>query len=223
MLTYVLMVAVSLAVCYLVGSVNFAVIISKAVAHTDVREHGSGNAGMTNVIRTVGKKAGIITLVGDVLKGVGAMLVTRYLILEPAFAKCTDALPEPFEVRYMLYLCAAACMLGHVFPLYFQFRGGKGVSTAIGVLYCINWQAATLVLLTFLVLFLITKIVSIGSIMGAVEWIFYVFLWTAGSPLPMRLYETLLGAVLGLIVIIRHKDNIIRLRNGEEKAIHSKK
>lgn len=223
MLTYVLMVAVALIVCYLIGSVNFAVIISKTVAHKDVREHGSGNAGMTNVIRTVGIKPGLITLVGDVLKGVGAVLLTRFLILEPAFAACTENIPAVLEVKYMVYLCAAACMLGHVFPLYFQFRGGKGVSTAIGVLYCINWQAATFVLLTFLVLFLITKIVSIGSVMGAVEWIFYVFLCTAGASLPMRLYETLLGAILAAIVIIRHKDNIIRLRNGEEKAIHSKK
>lgn len=223
MLTYVLMVVVALAVCYLIGSVNFAVIISKTVAHKDVREHGSGNAGMTNVIRTVGIKPGLITLVGDVLKGVGSVLLTRFLILEPAFEACAEAVPAVLEVRYMLYLCAAACMLGHVFPLYFQFRGGKGVSTAIGVLYCINWQAATFVLLTFLVLFLITKIVSIGSVIGAVEWIFYVFLCTAGTSLPMRLYETLLGAILAAIVIIRHKDNIIRLRNGEEKAIHSKK
>lgn len=223
MLTYVLMVAVALIVCYLIGSVNFAVIISKTVAHKDVREHGSGNAGMTNVIRTVGIKPGLITLVGDVLKGVGAVLLTRFLILEPAFEACTENIPAVLEVKYMLYLCAAACMLGHVFPLYFQFRGGKGVSTAIGVLYCINWQAATFVLLTFLALFLITKIVSIGSVMGAVEWIFYVFLCAAGASLPMRLYETLLGAILAAIVIIRHKDNIIRLRNGEEKAIHSKK
>ena len=77
MLTYVLMIVVALAVCYLIGSVNFAVIISKIVAHEDVREHGSGNAGMTNVIRTVGVKPGLITLVGDVLKGVGAMLLSR--------------------------------------------------------------------------------------------------------------------------------------------------
>lgn len=223
MLTYVLMIVVALAVCYLIGSINFAVIISKVVAHKDVREHGSGNAGMTNVIRTVGVKPGLITLVGDVLKGVGAVLLTRFLILEPAFEACTENVPAVLEVRYMVYLCAAACMLGHVFPLYFQFRGGKGVSTAIGVLFCINWQAAILVLLTFLVLFLITKIVSIGSVMGAVEWIFYVFLYTAGNPVQLRLYETLLGAILGAIVIIRHKDNIIRLNRGEEKAIHSKK
>lgn len=223
MLTYFLMLLAALVLCYLIGSVNFAVIVSKTVAKEDVRDHGSGNAGMTNVIRTVGVKPGLITFVGDVGKGVLAMLLARFAFLEPAYAKCAEELPEAFTPHYMLYLCAVACMLGHVFPLFFQFRGGKAVSTAIGVLFCINWLAAILVLLTFLILLLITKIVSIGSVMGAVEWVFYVFLCSAGAGWPLRIYETLLAAVIGAIVIIRHKDNILRLHRGEEKAIHSKK
>ena len=209
----------SVLLSYLLGSVNFAVIVSKAVAHFDVRERGSGNAGMTNVIRTMGVKAGAITFLGDTVKGVAAVLLTRYLLLEPAFAKAGEGVSPFWEPQYLIYFSAIACMLGHVFPVFFQFRGGKGVATAIGVLFCIHWQGAAMVLGVFLILLLMTRMVSIGSVMGAVEWMLSVILLTAGKPAPLRIYESALAIVLGGIVILKHKDNIRRLYRGEEKTM----
>lgn len=209
----------SVVISYLLGSVNFAVVVSRAMAHFDVRERGSGNAGMTNVVRTVGWKAGAITFLGDTVKGVAAVLLTRYLLLEPAFAKAGENVSPFLQPKYLIYFCAIACMLGHVFPLFFQFRGGKGVATAIGVLFCIHWQGALMVLAVFLILLLMTRTVSIGSVMGAVEWILSVILLSAGNSVALRLYETALAVVLGGIVILKHKDNIRRLYRGEEKTI----
>ncbi len=223
MVNYFLLLLVSMMICYLIGSINFAIILTKIVINDDVRNHGSGNAGMTNVIRTVSLKAGLITFVLDALKGVVSILLTKFLIIVPYYTAHSAEISEFFKPDYAAYYCAAACMLGHVFPLFFNFRGGKAVATAIGLLFCINWLAAIFVLLTFLILLAITKIISIGSVMGAVEWIFYAFIISADKGLVMQLYTTALAAILGAIVIIKHKDNIVRLHNGEEKAIKSKK
>ncbi len=223
MLNYILILLASLAVCYLIGSVNFAMITARICAHKDVRTDGSGNAGMTNVIRTVGLKAGLVTFVGDMLKGVAALMLVKHLLLQPFYAAADGQISALLAPEYALYICGAACMLGHIFPLYYQFRGGKGVSTAIGVLFCINWQAAAFVLATFLILLIITKMVSIGSVMGAVEWIIYSFIYAADKGIGLQLYTTLLAAVIGGLVIIKHKDNIIRLHRGEEKMLSTKK
>lgn len=212
--------ALSLLVSYLLGSVSFAIIVSKAIAHFDVRDRGSGNAGMTNVVRTMGWKPGVLTFLGDALKGAAAVLLTRYLLLEPAFAAAGEGAISVFLApRYLTYFCAIACMLGHVFPVFFQFRGGKAVSTAIGVLACIHWEGAILVFVTFLILVLIMRMVSIGSVMGAVQWTFSVLLLAAPNGLPLQLYETLLASLLSFIVIVKHKDNLRRLHRGEEKTL----
>ena len=219
MTAYFGMFALSLLISYLLGSVNFAVIVSKVVAHFDVRDRGSGNAGMTNVVRTMGWKPGILTFLGDALKGAAAVLLTRYLLLEPAFA-ALEGEPSAFlRPAYLAYFCAVACMLGHVFPVFFQFRGGKAVSTAIGVLSCIHWEGAVLVFLTFLILVLITRTVSIGSVMGAVQWTFSVLLIAAPNGPALLIYETLLASLISLIVIVKHKDNLRRLHRGEEKTL----
>ena len=219
MTTYLGMIALSLLISYLMGSVSFAVIVSKAIAHFDVREKGSGNAGMTNVVRTMGWKPGILTFLGDALKGAAAVLLTRYLLLEPAFAAMSEAPSAYWRPEYMAYLCAVFCMLGHVFPVFFQFRGGKAVSTAIGVLSCIHWEGAVLVFVTFLILVLIMRMVSIGSVMGAVQWTFSVLLISAPNGLPLQLYETFLASLITFIVIVKHKDNLRRLHRGEEKTL----
>lgn len=223
MFEYCAWILLSFVICYLLGSVNFAVIVSKIVAKRDVRDYGSGNAGMTNVIRTVGILPGVITFVGDSSKGALGVLLTRFLIIEPYYAEHSTQISELLSPFYVMCMCSIFALLGHVFPLFFQFKGGKGVATAIGMLYCINWQAATFVLLTFLVLVAITKIVSVASIMGAFEWIIYNFIFSASLGIKMQLYTTVLAAILASIVIIKHKDNIIRLHNGEEKMLKSKR
>lgn len=219
MIAYLGMLGLSMLISYLLGSVSFAVIVSKAMAHFDVRDRGSGNAGMTNVVRTMGWKPGVLTFLGDALKGAAAVLVTRYLLLEPAFSAAGESVSVLLAPHYAAYFCAIACMLGHVFPVFFQFRGGKAVSTAIGVLFCIHWGGAILVFLTFLILVLITRKVSIGSIMGAVQWTFSVLLLATPNGPVLQIYETLLASLISLIVIIKHKDNIRRLYRGEEKTL----
>ena len=220
MIKYFGLFALSLLISYLLGSISFAIIVSKAIAHFDVRDKGSGNAGMTNVVRTMGWKPGVLTFLGDALKGAAAVLLTRYLLIEPAYAEAGEgAISVFFSPQYMIYFCAIACMLGHVFPVFFQFRGGKAVSTAIGVLACIHWQGAILVFVTFLILVLITRTVSLGSVMGAVQWAFCVLLLAVPNELPLQLYETLLASLISLIVIVKHKDNLRRLYRGEERTL----
>ena len=127
--------------------------------------------------------------------------------------------------QMLLCICGFFCIIGHAYPVFFGFRGGKGVSTSIAVLYCIDWVVATFVLVTFLFIFLITKIISIGSIVGAFEFTIFNLLINLNRELPMRefVYIIVLSAVLSSVVILKHKANIIRLHNGEEKQLSSRK
>ena len=169
-MNWLLALLLAIVISYLLGSINFAVIVSKIFAREDVRNMGSGNAGMTNVIRSVGLLPGIITFVGDFLKGIVAPIIGKYLLFPIIFENAPDCIALYFSPTYGLYICGFFCIIGHAYPIFFGFRGGKGVSTSIAVLYCIDWVVATFVLLTFLVIFLITKIISIGSIVGAFEF-----------------------------------------------------
>ncbi len=221
MTQYMILCAVSVVICYLFGSIMFGVIISKIASKDDVRQHGSGNAGATNVLRVLGLKAGLITFAGDMIKCIIAMLLCKYLLILPY--------SEGLELNIMLqpqtvmYYCGFAALIGHSFPLFFQFKGGKAVSSSLGVLLCINWQVALAVLLAFIVVVVLTRIVSLGSIMGALQFIILTFFMSESLPILDRLYITLWGLMIGCLVIIRHKQNISRLMSGEEKPINLKK
>ena len=141
-------------VAYLLGSISFSVIISKKMAGFDVREKGSGNAGSTNVLRTVGKKAAIITLICDVLKGVIAILI----------AFLVGKMVSGLDNALLIQLAGVFVILGHTFPVFFRFRGGKGVATALGVLLMTNWQVGLICLVFALILIALTRMVSVGSI-----------------------------------------------------------
>lgn len=220
MTTYLLLLLLSFVLCYCFGSIIFGVIISKITSGVDVRKQGSGNAGATNVMRTVGVGAAIATFLCDSLKCAAAVLICKYLILIPASAGAE--LPELLKIEYMTYLLGFFAMLGHSYPLFFHFKGGKAVSSAIGVLFCINWQIALFVLLIFIVCVVLTRIVSLGSVLGAVQFIVLSFVYSAGNPPLIRLYITALSMLIGGLVILRHKDNIKRLLAGEETAMKPK-
>ena len=224
-MNWLLALFLSIIISYLLGSVNFAVIVSKIFAREDVRNMGSGNAGMTNVIRSVGLLPGIITFVGDFLKGFAAPIIGKYLLFPIVFENAPDFIAPYVSPTYGIYLCGFFCIIGHAYPVFFGFRGGKGVSTSIAVLYCINWVVATCVLLTFLAIFLITKIISIGSIVGAFEFTVFNLLINFNSDIPTTefVYIIVLSAVLSTVVILKHKQNIIRLHKGEEKQLSSRK
>lgn len=198
-------------IAYAIGSVNFSVIFSRKFAGFDVREKGSGNAGTTNMLRTVGKKAAIITLVCDILKGVVSILIA---ILIGNIAKDVD--------KAILVQIAGFCaVLGHTFPIFFEFRGGKGVATCLGILLLTNWQIG-LICLTFGVLLIaITRMVSLGSIMAAILY----------PILTIFIHENyivdgnyvIFGILLGLFVVFNHRKNLQRIISGTENKISLKK
>ena len=220
MLNYMLMCLLSVVICYLAGGIMFGVILSKLFNKDDIRNHGSGNAGATNMLRVHGVKAGVVTFLLDMIKCFVSMTLCKYLLILPAAQGLNlNILLDP---QIVLHYCGFAALMGHSFPILFKFKGGKAVAGSLGVLLCLNWQVALAVLLVFAIIVLITKIVSLGSIMGAVEFIILTFFLSSGAPVLDRLYIILWGLIIGGLVIIRHKENIGRLIKGEEKPISFK-
>lgn len=206
------------AVSYLLGSFNFAILVTRMLAHKDIRDMGSGNAGMTNVLRSQGPKAAVLTTVGDLGKSVLAVLLGGYLFHLAGGEVLSD------DMRWVIgrYLAGLFCMLGHLFPLYFGFRGGKGVLTTLGIMLVVDWQAALIGLTVFLIVVFITRMVSLGSIIGVLTvtlltWIFDRFVreWNINTVT----FCTAATALLAAIVIWMHRGNIKRILNGTERKI----
>ena len=202
-------------IAYAIGSVNFSVIISKKMAGFDVREKGSGNAGSTNVLRTVGKKAAAITLVCDILKGVVAILVALVIGL---FAKESSK-------AILVEVAALAVVLGHTFPILFEFRGGKGVATSLGIILLINWKIGLICLVFALTLMALTRMVSLGSISASVLFavltMFITDSYVAGIEHDFSF--VVFGVLLAAFVIFNHRSNLKRILNGTENKLGSKK
>ena len=209
MAAYILIAVIS----YLIGSISFSVIISKKMAGFDVREKGSGNAGSTNVLRTVGKKAAAITLLCDILKGVVSILLA---ILIGTIWKDVDK-------ELILQIAGIAVVVGHTFPIFFGFKGGKGVATSLGVLLMSNWQIGLICLVFALVLMALTKMVSLGSCGAAVLFpvltLFindnYTILTEGKSGRVYFVYSV----ILAIIVLYNHRSNIKRMLNGTENKL----
>lgn len=215
---------------YLLGSVNSSIIFTWLFKNKeDIRQYGSGNAGMTNVLRTVGKRAAALTFVGDFLKCVAAVLLSQAFVALIA----GGAGLEPDELYGVArYVAGVACVLGHIFPAYYGLRGGKGVVTSAAMIALTDWRVFLLVLLTFAVVFAWKKIVSLASICCAVLYPVYTFLFLflvefSGSPLQNHgdkslaylLFATVSSLFVGLTVVLKHSANIGRLHRGEEKPI----
>ena len=143
---------------YLIGSINFSILISKKMAGFDVREKGSGNAGTTNMLRSVGKKAAALTLLCDILKGVVAI----------GIAILAGNIIKDMNKALLVQIAAIAVVLGHTFPIFFQFKGGKGVATSLGVLLLVNWKIGLICLVFALALIFLTRMVSLGSVGAAI-------------------------------------------------------
>lgn len=222
MLAFIGYLCLAAALCYLLCSVNFAVLVSKIFRHDDVRDHGSGNAGMTNMMRVYGKVLGGITFAGDVLKGFVALWLCDAFILDKVAANAPAAVADFFAPQYMLYLCGLMSLIGHAYPLFFGFKGGKGVATTLGIFLFINPVVGFSGLAFFLLVIYLTGIVSLGSILAGCEMILAnAFLAdgpVAAAPVD-KIYLALLGAAVIMFAIIMHKDNIKRLRRGEEKPL----
>ena len=200
-------------IAYLIGSVNFSVIISKRVAGFDVREKGSGNAGSTNVLRTVGKKAAVLTLICDILKGVISILIAIFI----------GSIVKDVNKELLVQIAGIAVVLGHTFPIFFGFKGGKGVATSLGVILMSNWQIGLICLVFALVLMALTRMVSLGSCGAAVLFpvltLFmnenYTVLTDGKSGKTYFIYSI----ILAIIVLYNHRSNIKRILNGTENKL----
>lgn len=200
-------------IAYLLGSISFSVIISKKMAGFDVREKGSGNAVTTNVLRTVGKKASIITLVCDILKGVVAILVAYVAGL---------IMKDSVDKALLIQLAGIAVILGHTFPIFFGFKGGKGIATALGVLMITNWNIGLICLVFALVLMILTRMVSLGSIAAAVLFPVLIIFMPHTAYLVDGNY-IIFSILLAVLVVFNHRANVKRLLTGTENKIDFKK
>ena len=200
-------------VAYLLGSVSFSIIVSKKLAGFDVREKGSGNAGATNVLRSVGKKGAVLTLLGDALKGVVAVL---FAIIVGAIAKTAD--------KALLVQIAGICVvIGHTFPIFFEFKGGKGVATSLGVILMTNWKIGLICLVFALVLMILTKMVSMGSVGAAILFPILVLFIHTNFTISEGSSYFIYSIILALIVAFNHRSNIQRILSGTENKISLKK
>ena len=225
-LSILMMAVITAVVAYLFGSISFAVIFTKMSSKKDIREMGSGNAGFTNVLRSVGVAPAVFTLLFDFLKGVIAGFVGRMLFLTLA------VVPEIKSelIIYGGFIGGVFAIIGHMYPVYFGFRGGKGIVTSAAMMAVTDWRVFLLIVATFLIIFIASRIISLASITCAALYGVYTFIIsfffeykTGEFPLRFVILTSLLALLLGTFVIIKHKDNIKRLINGEEKKLTVKK
>ena len=200
-------------IAYAIGSINFSVIISRKMAGFDLREKGSGNAGTTNVLRTVGKKAALITLVCDILKGVLAI----------GIAILAGNIIKNMNKALLVQIAAIAVVLGHTFPIFFQFKGGKGVATSLGVLLLVNWKIGLICLVFALALIFLTRMVSLGSVGAAILYPVLVLFIHTNYTVSEGSGYLIFSILLAVIVAFNHRTNIKRLMNGTENRISFKK
>ncbi len=200
----------SFVAAYLLGSINSAVMISKSFFGDDVRNHGSGNAGTTNMLRTYGVKAAIGCFAGDILKGTVSVLLARMV-----FERC--GLQQYSDMAALI--AGITAVLGHMYPIYFRFKGGKGVATSLGVVSAINPPVFGVIFVIGLVLAGFSGYVSLGSLVGASLFIPVYYFYNGGMPTT----ELIPAAVLVLLIIYNHRTNIKRLLTGTENKFYKKK
>ena len=193
---------------YLIGSVSFAVVVSKCMRLPDPHSYGSGNPGATNVLRTGNKRAAVLTLLGDALKGFVAVVLARMILGEGSLTSSLNS--------WILCGVVVAVFLGHLFPIFHGFKGGKGVATACGILFGINWILGLATLATWIIVAKFMRYSSLAALAAAVFGpIYFVFLFGFH---PMGIALLIVCALL----IWRHRSNIRNLMNGTESRIGSK-
>ena len=188
---------------YLIGSINSAITVSKIMLHDDIRKYGSGNAGATNALRTLGKKGAIPVVIGDLLKAIIAILFAKII--------CSDS-------SLAVYIAGIGVVLGHNFPIYFGFRGGKGILVSLVAILFADPKIGLIAAVSAILIMAITKYVSLGSVSGAVIFLVLGLTFRFGD-----VYFCIFAAIISLLAIIRHKTNIQRLLNGTESKLSFKK
>ena len=197
------------AIAYFLGSINTSIIVSKLMGKSDIREHGSGNAGVTNTLRVMGKGAALIVVIGDFLKGVAAILVAKYAF---GFFNIDGNAMVP------QYFAALFVVIGHIYPVFFGFRGGKGIMTSIATVFMLDWEIAVILLLIFIAIFLATRYVSLGSCVSSVMYPILVYMFESDNK-----YFIALSCAMAVITVFKHRSNIMRLIRGTESKTYFKK
>lgn len=196
-------------IAYLIGSISFAVVVSKCMRLPDPHSYGSGNPGATNVLRTGNKLAAVLTLIGDALKGFFAVMLARILLGDESLTSTLSS--------WLLCGVVIAVFLGHLFPIFHGFKGGKGVATACGILFGINWILGLATLGTWIIVAAFMRYSSLAALAAAIFGpIYFVFLF-GFRPMGIALLAVC------LLLIWRHRNNIHNLINGKESRIGSKK
>lgn len=226
-----LQIIAALLAAYLIGSISFSIIITSRVANKDIRTMGSGNAGFTNVLRSIGWGPAIATILLDFAKGllavaIGGMLFRTFTV---------NGIPSAELVSYGKYIAGFACILGHMYPIYYGFKGGKGVVTSLALMAIADWRVFLVCLATFFLVFAFTRTVSVGSISFAALYGVYTFIFAyfvdylpninSEEPHTMGyvVMATVLSFAIGAVIIIKHKSNIKRLLNGTEMKTKTQK
>lgn len=204
-------------IAYLIGSINFSIILSKKMAGFDLREKGSGNAGTTNMLRTVGKKAALITLVCDILKGIVPVLLAVLI------GNIANHFVAEVRVEYLAQIAGVSAIIGHTFPIYFGFRGGKGVASSLGLVLIINWQIGLICLVFALLIMAVTRMVSLGSIATAILFPVLIIFGVGSEYYIVSGNYIIFSLILALIVIFNHRSNIKRILTGTENKLSFKK
>jgi len=199
---------IAVVVAYLFGSLNSAIIFSKIFMKKDIRQFGSGNAGTTNALRVMGASKAVFVILGDILKNVIPMLLVKPIMGE-------------VDIVFAQVLAAIACVIGHAYPVYFGFKGGKGVLSTATVAWCIDWRISLIAILVFILVVAITKYVSLGSILSVctAPIQFGLFYW--GKPHFVELL--CFGLFVAIFVTVLHRANIKRLVERTENKLSFKK
>ena len=208
--------ALCVAVPYLLGSLSFSIIVSKGLYHQDIRQFGSGNAGMTNVLRTFGKKAAALTLAGDIGKGIAAVMLAKTFLRSQAGDWAVLG----------VYLAAFFAVIGHIYPLYFGFKGGKAVSVATGTIVAIQPVLLLPLVIVFFAVLFAGKMVSLSSICCAAAYPVLTFLYYQfwqKAPVSTVLTASLGALIMAVLVIWLHRSNIGRIKAGTEYKFFQKK
>lgn len=204
---------------YFLCGVNSAIIVTKIKCGKDIRTLGSGNAGLTNTLRTQGKAAALFVLLGDVLKGVLSVIAVDLCF---RFIAGIDVRVTEGGWTWVLYAAGVAAILGHVFPIYYGFKGGKGVLVTVSVLLAINWIPAVILLGIFGLIVVISRYVSLGSIISAILYPFTVLIFGIVENSPCFVADFCLSAAIGALIVFMHRGNIHRLKNHTEKKLGHK-
>lgn len=219
-------------VAYVLGSVNFAIIITRFFSGNDIRSFGSGNAGATNVLRSQGKLPAALTFVGDLLKSMlsvylGGLLLQNVQLLPAAADEMELLMYDPQNLGLVgAYLAGVFCILGHMYPVFFGFRGGKGVMTTFGMTLLLDWRTALIMLGIFILVVLITRMVSLGSMIAGIFMPFLTYgmrVWVYGQSWETAAFCAAVAVLIAVIVIIKHRENIKRILNGTESKLGKSK